>query len=288
MQTCFDQNHDFRDKDKNPSLNFWLKEIAQAGSDDYYALRKVEKSKQEELKIILALFDAIMKIPFRLKEDALVKIKLNWWKEELIKTQRDQASHPLTQALFFIMKAYQLNYNALLQFITALEEITQYCQFPNEQSLRDFYTYTYGIRERMILKILCPNQSDIMKESVHHGAYCLALIDNLKYIRERALKTYIFFSDEETKSLNIDKNLILSLKLSPDLMTLFEHQIQKAKEQATYLYQKNQGNWLVHPFFRIRCELALRWGDLIKDEKFPLFTHHIELTALRKWWYSRK
>jgi phytoene synthase len=281
----------------------WLDTIAPPGSDNYYALRKIETEKQQAIKIILALFDTIMQIPFTLSDDNIVRIKLRWWKEEIIKTQQGHASHPLCIALFPVMEKYQLNYNALLQMISAIEDIVQNCQFPTEQALRDFYTYTYGIRERMIAKIISSDASKF-SEAIHHFAYSLALIDNLKNIRQRAMKTYAFFSDEEARELGVDKNLVLTLKMSEPLKKLFEYQIEKAEKN----FQVAQ-DYLITPhppigtFSRkekglrreistkqllpiiLRVHLGLKWCELVHDEGFTIFTHQVELTPVRKWWY---
>lgn len=272
-------------------INQWLDNIAPPGSDNYYALLKVESEKQHAIKIILALFDTIFQIPFALSDDSVVRIKLRWWKEEIMKTQQGHASHPLCLKLFFIMEKHQLNYNALLQMIDTIENIVQNAQFSTEQSLRDFYTYTYGIRERMIAKILLPEAKQ-HAEALHHLAYCLGLIDNLKHIRQRAAKTYVFFTDEETRELGVDKNLILTMKISAPLKKLFQYQIEKAHEHFRLGAEKLTLNG-VSPQRRlgpslIRAWLGLKWCGLISKEQFPLFIHQTELTPIRKWWYCRK
>ena len=269
-------------------INQWLDNIASPGSDNYYALLKVEPEKQHAIKILLALFEIFITMPFVLSDDEIVRTKLRWWKEELIKTQQHHASHPLSIALEPIMEKYQLNYNALLQCISAMEERVQNSQFPNEQSLRDVYTHTYGIRERMIAKVLYPEAKQFA-ESIHHLAYCLGLIDNLKQLRQRAAKTYVFFTDEEARELGVDKNLVLTMKMSEPLKKLFQRQIEKAHEHFRLGTEKLTSNG-VSPQRRlgpslIRAYLGLKWCDLISKEQFPLFTHQMELTPIRKWWY---
>ncbi len=292
-------------------INSWLNTIAPAGSDDYYGLRNIDSEKQNAIKLILALFDTIFNIPLTLSDDNLVNIKLRWWKEEMIKTERKEASHPLCIALSPIMAKYHLSYNALLQFISAIEGIVHHCQFPTEQSLRDFYTYTYGIRERMIAKILCPNASQY-SDAIHHLAYSLALIDNLKHIYRRAKKMYLFFSDEETRELGIDKNIVLTMRISDSLKKLFEKQIEQASKHwksAINIVRSNKIScqprrtshpqdinntkvkasfgWhdALRPLF-LRTQLGLKWCDLIRDENFPLFTHQVDIAPLRKWWHT--
>lgn len=267
------------------NITSWLNTIAPPGSDNYYALRKISPEKQHAIKVILALFETIFQIPFTLSDDSLVRIKCRWWKEEIMKTQQGHASHPLCIELFSVMQTYQLNYNALLQMISTIENIVQNCQFPTEQSLRDFYTYTYGIRERMIAKILLPDAAQFA-DSIHHLAYSLALIDNLKHIRQRALKTYVFFNDEEAREVGVDKNVVLTMKTSEPLTKLFERQVKKAQKHFKLSVEKLTLNEVsCQPLF-LRTRLGLKWCELIRDENFPLFTHHVELTPLRKWWYS--
>ena len=270
-------------------INQWIENTAPPGSDNYYALLKVAPNKKHSIKILLALFEIFLTMPFVLNEDEMVRAKLRWWKEELIKAQQHHASHPLSIALKPIMESYQLNYNALLQSISTIENIVQNCQFPTEQSLRDFYTHTYGIRERMIAKILFP-ESKQYSESIHHLAFCLGLIDNLKHIRQRAAKTYVFFTDEEARELNVDKNLILTIKISEPLKKLFQRQIEKAHKHFQLAIEKLAFNE-VSPQRRLgpslmRVSLGLKWCDLISQEQFPLFTHKTELTPIRKWWHS--
>jgi phytoene synthase len=187
-----------------------------------------------------------------------------------------------------VMEKYQLNYNALLQCISAIEDRVQQSQFSDEQSLRDYYTYTYGIRERMIAKIIFPEATQY-SEAIHHIAYSLGLIDNLKNIRARAAKTYVFFTDEEARALSVDKNLVLSMKISEPLKKLFEHHVEKAKQHfqigADFIRATNRSH--LQPLL-LRGHLGLQWGDLIKKEQFPLFTHQVELTPLRRWWCCLK
>ncbi len=269
-------------KNATMNINTWLTSIAPAGSDNYYALRKIEQ--RSAIVIILLLFETIMQIPFTLSDDQLVHIKLRWWKEEIIKTQQGKASHPVCIELFSVMKEYQLNYNALLDIINTMESIIKNCQFPTEQSLRDFYTHTYGIRERIISKILSENATQF-SDVIHHGAYSLALIDNLKHIRQRALKTYVFFSDEEMQEFGINKNVILTLKTSDELKKLLMRQIEKAEKHFQHLSQNHPQPFLCP--LMIRAKLGLKWGELIRDENFPVFTYQLELTPLRKWWLVR-
>lgn len=254
------------------------------GSDNYYALRTVAQAPRAAIALLLTLFDTLLKIPFTLSEDSLVRIKLQWWHEEIQKTEQQHASHPLCLALYAVMDRYSLPYTALLDLINTLQTIVQQCPSTTEASLRHFYSHTYGIRERMIAQILVPHALE-RDEHIQTGAYCLAVIDNLRHLRQRALKSYVFFSEEEARALGVDKNQILTLTASESLTVLAQRQIEKI--EAHFQRIKNTPPLYLQPLL-IRVYLGLQWCYLARDEAFPLFTHHIELTPLRKWWSLRK
>jgi len=263
----------------------WSKTIIAPGSDNYYALRDIPTKERQAIVTILSFFNTIMAVPFTVTDDHVAHHKLQWWQADIIKSTQNTASHPLSTEIASVTKAYHLNHNVLLQFIRTIENLIQNCQFRTEQSLRDFYTYTYGIRERMIAKILSPNAAAVSEE-IHHGAYALALVDNLKNIRQGTLKTYVFFSDEETETLGKNKNIVLTRQMSEDLKELISHHIKKIFYHGDMV--QNKKNYpALHPLI-IRIELAKRWCTLIQEEDFPLFTNHIDLTPLRKWWHTRK
>lgn len=79
------------------------------------------------------------------------------------------------------------------------------------------------------------------------------------------------------------------MKISEPLKKLFGHHVDKAKQHfqigADFIRATNQSP--LQPLL-LRGHLGLQWGDLIKKEQFPLFTHQVELTPLRRWWISRK
>jgi hypothetical protein len=139
----------------------------------------------------------------------------------------------------------------------------------------------------MLAKITC-TEAQQYAEAIHHFAYSLGMIDNLKHIRQRASKLYVFFTDEEAQQLALDKNLVLTLKISAPLKKLFTYHIEKARQQfqqgLDLLSNKQTMTASLLPLI-LRTHLGLKWAELIIEEQFPLFSQQTELTPLRKWWY---
>ncbi len=256
--------------------------LSPPGSDYYYSLKKLPLTTANAIDNIFSVFDHITRIPITVSNDSIAHIKLQWWKKEIIETQQHNGTHPLSEMLYNTMNTHQLNFNSWLQIISTTENTLQSCQFTTEQSLRDYYTYTYGIREKMIAKILLPDVN-AHSQAIYHFAYCLGLIDNLKNLHDFSKKMYGFFSDEELSSLSMKKAELFSLKTNPKIQELITLQTKKAKntfEEGLLLLPKE-----AHKAIRciiIRCHLALTWATLLQSEEYQILEKKIILTPFRK------
>ena len=175
--------------------------------------------------------------------------------------------------------------------INTIENTLQNTQFETEQDLRDYYTYTLGIRERMIAKITFPTSDlDASKQhsqAIYSFAYCLGLIENLKNLRVHSKKLYSFLSDEELNNLSMQKAELFSLTTNKNIQDLVKIQIKKAniayQSGLELLPKKN------HKQLRClitRCKLALAWGKLLKSEEYKVLEKQISLTAIRKFFIA--
>lgn len=256
------------------------------GSDNYYSLIKLPKSQANEIKVIIELFDNLLSIPTSVSDDQIAHAKLQWWSQELSNIAHGKGSHPISQNLYNIIKNYQINPGAFGQAINTIENTLQDTQFKTEQDLRNYYTYTAGIKERMIAKITFP-ESPQYTQAIYSLAYCLGLINNLKVLRINAKKLYGFFSDEELNSLSMQKAELFSFITNRNIEKLIILQINKAKEAY-----KNGLNALPEKHHKqlrcliTRCKLALAWAKLLKSENYQVLEKQISLTAIRKFFIA--
>lgn len=256
--------------------------ITVPGSDYYYSLRKLPKDVSCAVSTIFELFENIIRIPTQITNDSIAHLKLQWWKKEILETEQNQGTHPLSNTLHTIMKKYCLSYHAWLQIISTVEGTLQSCQFPTEQSLRDYYTYTYGIREKMIAKVLLGGLTTDA-QAIYHFAYCLGLIDQLQHLRDYAKRMYGFFSDEELAAISMQKAELFGLRTTHNIQRLIQQQIIKAELSfKTGLDLPPKATLKKLRCITIRCRLALTWAGLLNSEDYQLLEKKILLTPLRK------
>lgn len=265
------------------------------GSDLYYSLIKSPKSQARDIQIILELFENLLSIPTNVSDDQVAHAKLQWWSDEIIKISQNQGTHPISQDLYKIITQYQINPNAFGQVISTIENTLQNTQFETEQEIRNFYTYTLGIRERMIAKICFANSKNKTNtdpaeysQAIYHLAYCVGLINNLKNLRTNAQKLYGFFSDEKLNNLAMQKAELFSLKTNNNIKNLIITELKKANQayqDGLILIPKKHRKYLSSLI--IQCKLALTWGKLLPSENYEVLEKQISLTPIRKYFIAR-
>lgn len=90
------------------------------GTDLYYALWHLPPAQRDTLTALNALAIEITEAPRECREAQLAYAKLDWWREEIQRAGRSQASHPATQALGPQLEPDGPLHPALLQIIDAV------------------------------------------------------------------------------------------------------------------------------------------------------------------------
>lgn len=90
------------------------------GTDLYYALWHLPPAQREALTALHALAVEIGEAPRECREPPLAHAKLDWWRGEIERAGRGQASHPVTQALKSHLGPDGFLRPALLQLVDAV------------------------------------------------------------------------------------------------------------------------------------------------------------------------
>ena len=69
------------------------------GSDTYYAARFAPKAKRDRLALAFAWTQELAQIRARASDPGVARLKLDWWREELVRAQAGRPRHPLTRHL---------------------------------------------------------------------------------------------------------------------------------------------------------------------------------------------
>lgn len=267
-------------------LTSWIKELIPAGSDDHYRLLGLHFKEKQALQSLLCFFNNIDKVLLTTNDDTICQQKLGWWQQEIARTYQENASHPITKALAPIIKQHNLAMNSFNEYIQSMQSLITNCRFDTFQDYLVFTMHCAGLREYLIAQILTPNASK-NQQKIFQLALCIDLIDQLKQLRNKLNKGYIFFDNATLKAFDITHRDLLTLKTPADFSKLVNDHCQKARAAFEGTFDKlgQQEKKQLRPII-VRCILGLKWCDSIKEEDYQILQKHIRLTPIRKWLFT--
>lgn len=98
----------------------YLKGVAAAGSNDYFALLFCPSDMREGLRLLLAFERLLNQLSFETMDPDVRRAKLGWWAEELMRMSNAQPVHPVTIAINQLVAARKLALKPVFDFFSAL------------------------------------------------------------------------------------------------------------------------------------------------------------------------
>lgn len=93
-----------------------------AGSSAYYSIRLSPPRLRDDLGLLLGWYREVLSVPAEVSDPGVARLKLQWWREELERTYRGSAQHPLCQALTRTLDAHALPQAPFLGLIETVEQ----------------------------------------------------------------------------------------------------------------------------------------------------------------------
>jgi phytoene/squalene synthetase len=218
------------------------------GSSLYYSLLHADKNIRENILKYRAIYEKL-----KLIKPAAVE----WWQNELQKTPE-----------------------LLLVLQTFLED-SQVNLYEDDLSLHHFYKNTAGLLERTLGKFYGVTDMPTLDALENLGIF-IAKVDHIRDFKKQLEKNKIYFSGESLLKHHVNLYELSQLTLTPQILALFEYEAANSLSYFTPVKNHNIRSTL------ILATLQKALLTEIKKSNFPVFTHHIGLTPLRKWWIAMR
>ena len=259
---------------------------AQPGSTLYYSLLFQPTEQRAAIVTLYTFANIIHTIVAEHREVTVAKVKLTWWKQQLVGTDQGQASHPLAQALQPIIMRYQLPPALLLALIDgALNRLEyDYCE-----TLADLEHYCYheqGILQRLSAMIQGAHDPKTL-ECVTQLGGALALIHLIADLPQHSRRGAVYFPVVDLQKFAVTPEQLTSGQMNDALRQLLAFEAQRAREWQDQAYQqltaedqKQQSQTLIY------AKLMRTLLDEIEKDCFNVFAYQLQLTPLRKLWIA--
>lgn len=216
------------------------------GSSVYYSLLHTNKALRENIILYRSIYEKLKKIK---------PVAVSWWEQEL---QTKPELLPILQ--------------------TFAEHISTNI-FADESSLLHFYKNTAGALEKSLGKFYGVTDPETLSHLEQLGIF-IERINHLRDCKKYIAQGKCYFSGEQLLKHHLTLHDLCQLQFTPNIRALFEDETTHNLSTFAPLKHKKIRPTLI--LANIQKTLLAE----IQQSDFPVFTHHIGLTPLRKWWIA--
>ncbi len=216
------------------------------GSSLYYSLLFADNAQRENIRHYRAIYQ---------KLKTLHPAAMEWWQQELQKTPE------------------------LLTIFDAFIKDSQTSLYEDELHLHEFYKNTAGAFERILGKFYGVTDTKTLEALENLGIF-IEKVNHLKNLKKYLTKNKIYISGKQLLKHRVNLYELSRGQLTPDIRQLFQDDVNH-----TLSYFSPVKNKQIRPSV-ILANIQKALLNEIQRSDFPILTHHISLTPLRKWWIA--
>jgi phytoene synthase len=256
------------------------------GSSLYYSLRLLPTDKQPLLTLLHGFFIEINDVIYECKDMQVAMAKLQWWAEEVERSEQNKAQHPIMQSLQPFIKAKQLSFSNLHAIIQQFQQTISMNRCANFSELHNLCRQLIQHFSLLNSQIL-----DIQDKATHDYANAmgtaLQLYDFFRKTRQCVLNGRVYIPQDFLAYYAVTEQMLFDCEHNNATQQLFSHQallIEQHLHQALTLlpkkYRKQQR------YSVARAKLALATLREMEATQWQLLKQQVNLTPIRKLWIS--
>ncbi len=261
---------------------------ARSGSSFYYSFLFLPPAQRRAITALYAFCREVDDVVDMTNEPDIARIKLNWWREEIVRLFAGQAQHPVTRALTPVIKDFDLPEEQFLEIIDGMEMDLDQHRYANFKELT-LYCYRvasvvgllaaeiFGYRDRHTLKY------------AHDLGIAFQLTNIVRDVYEDAQRNRIYLPLDELQRFGVNEADILNKKETPAFHALMRFQAERAKQYYTQaLSQLPDADRYNQRCGLIMAAIYRATLDEVERDGFHVLQHRVSLTPFHKLWLAWK
>lgn len=265
--------------------DYCLHRLGGPGTSLYYSLRHLPPEPRAAVTALHALVRELSDVPVECQDPGLARIKLVWWREQILRAGEIRAEHPVTQALAPLLRDGRIDPAELAALAGATEASIAPVRFAGVAEIEAHYRQTAGRVAVLVARILGANAHQ--QERAADLGTTHALAQALIEAGADARRNRLYFAGDELAQFGIAEADVLA-----------------ARETGAWLeFVANQHTRLLARYAAARDSIApadlpallpeLVMADLheallaeIRAAGYRVLSQRIALTPLRRLWIA--
>jgi phytoene synthase len=259
---------------------------AASGSSFYYSFLYLPP---ERRRAIIALYAFCREVDDAVDEPGdtqLAAAKLAWWRSELANLFAGKPQHPVTKALAAHLESYSISLENLSEIVDGMEmDLTQtrYLDWPALERYCYRVAGVVGILAAGIFGYRDARTLDYAREL----GIAFQLTNIIRDVGEDARKNRIYLPMEDLKRFGLPAVDILKLKETAAFRSLMQFEAERARSYyARALATLPSADRRAQRPGLIMAAIYRALLTELERDGFPVLTHRISLTPLRKFWIA--
>lgn len=259
--------------------------VAPRGSALYFSLRRLPIAKKNAIAAICAFYSEIEDIVLTYEDLNTARIKLNWWRDQIIKMNESLPDHPVAVFLKTCSQRNTIPFTQLIEIIEGLEQSLISPQFNNFEDVMIHIMRTAGVRELLIANVLQENNL-IEKEIIYQFAFVIEYTHYLQQLHRYVRNDIFYFSQDEMQPLHVTEAQLHEYVTTNNIHDLLK--LQSEKIERAYQNILKLPNVILSALSNTfaRCKMNYAVLQAIKSEEFKVLEKFVDITPLKKWWLS--
>ena len=215
-------------------------------------------------------------------DHGVAHLKLQWWREELLRLEQGQPRHPLTQAALAAAAAGTA-WRPFEDFVSCLELDLASSTYETEAELDRYLILAAGLH-RALAQALVPGDECVARFAVAAGR-CLRGVEIIRDLRQDALNGRIYLPLDWLEGEGVDHVELRAAQLRPGVVRCLLRLAEKSREQGRMAMMALSGGEfaaLRGPKVLLRLHLALL--ERIERRQFDVGVRRLALGPMQSLW----
>jgi phytoene synthase len=259
---------------------------AKSGSSFYYSFRFLPSLQRQAIIALYAFCREVDDTVDEIVDTDIARAKLEWWQQEVQRTFKGEATHPVGKALQTALKSFDLHEEYFMEIIDGMAMDLDQFSYPEFKHLALYCHRAASVVGLLSVEIFGYKNRKTLKYAENLGM-ALQLTNIIRDVREDAERGRIYLPQDELQQFKIKPDDILALKSSPELIALLEFQTSRAKEYYHLAMEAlpTEDRYSQRTGLIMAAIYEATLDEIVKDN-FQIMEHRVSLTPIRKLWIA--
>ena len=208
---------------------------AGSGSSFYYSFLFLPDTQRKAIMALYAFCREVDDIVDECADEAIARVKLQWWRDTMRATYRGEPEHPVQHALVNVINHHHLPLEYFLEIIDGMEMDLDYRRYPTFKEL-SLYCYRAASVVGLMAAEIFGYQDRATQKYAYNLGMAFQITNILRDVQEDASRGRIYLPMDEMQRFKVDETDILRNKNTLALRELLKFQAQRAQEYYDKAY----------------------------------------------------